>query len=265
MTLKGEPLGRYLSVARAAAVDAGDFLRRNQRRIRTIRTKPGEGNLVTDMDRRAEERIVRALQRAFPGHEIFAEERPAVRTGAPYRWHVDPLDGTTNYAHGFPFYSVSIALEIGGRLAAGVVYRPEGPELFEAVHGRGAWRNGKRIGPSRCRRLADALLVTGFSYDPAMKRRNLRYFCRFMEESRAIRRVGSAALDLCYTACGIFDGFWEFALAPWDLAAGTLICHEAGVRVTALDGGPFDLYGGEVLAANRALHRRMQEVIRSVR
>lgn len=248
-----------LRAAIRIAERAGALLRRNFRGARRIEFKRGEGNLVTDMDHASEELIVRALRREFPDHAIVAEERGELRRDSPYRWHVDPLDGTANYAHAFPHWCVSIALE--GHV--GVVFNPNGPELFAAQVGRGATRNGRPIRVSRVSRLADAFLATGFSYHPPLKRRNLVYFRRFMHRTRAIRRAGSAALDLAYTAAGIFDGFWELSLGTWDLAAGVLLIREAGGRVTDFRGRPFDLASGEALATNGRVHESMRRVLQA--
>lgn len=246
-----------LRAATRIAERAGALLLRNFRGARRIELKRGEGNLVTDMDFASEELIVRALRREFPDHSVVAEERGELRRDSPFCWHVDPLDGTANYAHGFPHWCVSIALD--GHV--GVVFNPNGPELFAAQRGRGARRNGRPIRVSRVSRLADAFLATGFSYHPPSKRRNLVHFRRFMQRTRAIRRAGSAALDLAYTAAGVFDGFWEFSLGTWDLAAGVLLIREAGGRVTNFRGGAFDLEDGEALATNGKLHNAMVRVL----
>jgi myo-inositol-1(or 4)-monophosphatase len=252
-----DPPRHALRVAIGAAERAGRLLLKGFRGARRVRFKRGIGNLVTDMDHASEELVVRAIRRAFPDHEVIAEERGAHRADSPYRWHIDPLDGTANYAAGFPHWAVSIALEG----LAGVVYNPIVPEMFTATANGGARRNGSPIRVSRTSDLRRALLATGFSYDPAERRRNLRHFCRFMERARAIRRAGSAALDFCYVACGIFDGYWELNINSWDMAAGALIVRESGGRVTDLSGGPFDLQGGESLATNGRLHAVMAKVL----
>lgn len=252
---------RALKVAVAAAEEAGALLHRNLRGVRTIHRKTGRGNLVTDMDHAAEEIIVRRLRRAFPDHQIIAEERAAMRTGSPWRWHIDPLDGTVNYAHGLPHWCVSIGLED----AVAVVYNPNLGEMFTATAGGGARRNGRPIGISRTARLADALVATGFSYHEPARRRNLVHFGRFIQRAGWVRRAGSAALDLCYVAAGIFDGYWELALNSWDLAAGALLVREAGGRLTNLTGGPFDLATGDVLATNGRIHAAMAKVLKTRR
>jgi len=261
-TLKGAGL-RELDAARRIAVKAGEMLRRNQSGRRDIRFKDGAGNLVTDMDHASEELIVTALRREFPDHAIVAEESGSVGV-SPHRWYIDPIDGTTNYAHGFPVWAVTLAYERDGYVEAGVTYAPILNEIYWARRGGGAWRNGRRIRVSGCRRLEHALLCTGFSYQPALRKVNLRYFARFLMKARAIRRVGAASLDLCWTAAGAFDGFWEMRLGPWDMAAGILILEEAGAKVSDLDGAPLDFKRGDLVGANPHVHRQMLAVLRSV-
>lgn len=195
---------------------------------------------------------------AFPTHTILAEEG-GVRGGTDsrYRWIVDPLDGTTNYAHGFPFFCVSIGLEVDGRLVLGVVYAPSLDELFVAEAGRGASVDNRPIQVSAIGELDQALLATGFPYDRAEFSRALRSFEVMSRQSQAVRRAGSAALDLCYVAAGRLDGYWEHSVRPWDVAAGALIVLEAGGAVSATDGAPFNVDAGQVLASNGSLHAPM--------
>ncbi|MBI2900808.1 MAG: inositol monophosphatase [Planctomycetes bacterium] len=240
---------------------AGTMLLRNRRGRRSISYKSGFGNLVTEMDRASEAMILRAIRRAFPDHAIVAEESGR-HAGADVRWFVDPLDGTTNYAHGLPIYAVSIGFERGGVMEGGVVYHPPLDDLWWARRGRGAFRNRERLRVSATRDLAKALLCTGFPYAMKPKVRNLRHWDAFLRRARAVRRLGSASLDLCFTAAGIYDGFWEGHLGPWDIAAGLLLCSEAGATLTDYSGGPVDLFTGEVVAANRAIHRQMLAVLR---
>ncbi|MHC4608116.1 MAG: inositol monophosphatase family protein [Planctomycetota bacterium] len=251
-----------MRAARDLAVRAGGFLRRRQSRIREIRFKGDTGNLVTDADKASERMIVRGIRKAFPDHDIVAEEEERRETGSPFRWHIDPLDGTTNYAHGLPIYSVAIALEVSGTVEVGAVYVPVLDELYEAVRGGGAFRNRKRMRVSRTRRLKLSLLATGFSYRKPQKRRNMKYFDRFQFASRAVRRLGVASVDLCYVACGLFDGFWEFDLGSWDVAAGVLFVREAGGKVTDFRGGPVDIAVPEVLATNGRIHTAMMNHLR---
>ncbi|HXX92569.1 MAG TPA: inositol monophosphatase family protein [Planctomycetota bacterium] len=255
---------RELEFAKRIAVKAGEMLKRNASGRRSIRYKEGSGNLVTDMDHASEEMIVSALRREFPGHAVVAEESGAAGR-SPHRWYIDPVDGTTNYAHGFPLWTVTLAYEREGRLEAGVTYAPVLGELFWARRGGGAFRNGRRIRVTSCGRLEKALLCTGFSYALEWRKVNLRYFAEFLMEAQAIRRMGAASLDLCWTAAGAFDGFWEMRLGPWDMAAGIVILEEAGAKVTNLQGGPVDLSQGDFLGANARLHPQMLAVLNRVR
>lgn len=256
--MRAGSLGAAIRIAR----EAGAYLLRNYRKVRNVGHKRRITDLVTEIDRGSEELIVRRLRKAFPGDDIVAEEKEQEQSGADRRWYVDPLDGTVNYVHGFPIYSVSMALVEKGRARLGVVYLPHMNELFTAVRGRGAKRNGRRIRVSKRRRLADSLLATGFPYYDSGRRKNLRYFKSFLHNTRAVRRAGSAAIDLAYTACGIFDGFWEFGLKAWDIAAGALMVEEAGGRVTRFDGSALEVEKGEILATNGFLHRPMMRVLR---
>jgi len=255
---------RELDFAKQLALKAGEMLRKKQSGRRSIRFKAGAGNLVTDMDHASEEMIIRALRREFPDHAIVAEETGTIGA-SPDQWYVDPLDGTTNYAHGFPVWAVTLAYERDGRLEAGVTYAPVLAEIYWARRGGGAFKNGRPIRVSSCRQLSDALLCTGFSYQMKWRKVNLTYFSRFLMKARAIRRVGAASLDLCWTAAGAFDGFWEMRLGPWDMAAGVVILEEAGAKVTDFDGRPVDLRHGDLLGANPLLHRRMLPLLRSFR
>lgn len=256
----GGTLDRALEVAARLAVEAGDFLHARLRGRRKIADKGGVGNLVTEMDLASERRILRGIRREFPGHAIVAEEGGATE-GAGVRWYVDPLDGTTNYAHGFPLYCVSIGIEAEGRLEAGAVYAPGIREVYTARRGRGARCNGRRLRASSQTRLDRALLCTGYSYRWEAKLANLKPWGAFIRRAQAVRRVGSAALDLCFVAAGIYDGFWEMNLGPWDLAAGILIAREAGAVVTGLRGEPVDLSKGDVLAGNARMHAAMRRVL----
>ncbi|MFO7301635.1 MAG: inositol monophosphatase family protein [Acidobacteriota bacterium] len=253
----------YLATAAEAALLAGRIHLRHFRQPLAIGRK-GRIDLVTAADLEAE-RAIRALIAArFPDHEVLGEELTSglAAPGARFRWIVDPLDGTTNFAHGLAFFSVSIALEIDGRVELGVVYTPVARELFTAERGAGARLNGVPIRVSTVDALVDAVVCTGFPYTVREeRRRQVAVFAEFLEEAQAVRRLGSAALDLCYVACGRFDGYWEERLNAWDLAAGALIVEEAGGRVSGMDGGPFDAYAGHIVAASAPLHPRMLEII----
>jgi myo-inositol-1(or 4)-monophosphatase len=217
-------------------------------------------DIVTDVDLQSEQQVRAMLQSAFPTHTIVGEEGGARVGSEPrYRWFVDPLDGTTNYAHGFPFFCVSIGLEIDGELQLGVVNSPCLDELFVAEKQQGATLNGRPIRVSKIDELHLALLATGFPYDRSLFPRALRSFEELSMRSQAVRRAGSAALDLCYVACGRLDGYWEHTVSSWDLAAGALIVLEAGGRISATDGNPFAIEGGQVLASNGRVHDAIVE------
>ncbi len=247
-----------------AAKTAGDVLAAMMGQNRTIAFK-GERDLVTDADRASEEIILSTLRAEFPNHAIRAEEHGRIEgrgSGSVYEWFVDPLDGTTNYAHGFPFFSVSIGLCVGGAPAVGVIYSPLTAELFSGQLGRGAFLNGTRISVSNTSDILHALVATGFPYDLSDSRsNNLDVFARVVPRVQDIRRLGAASLDLAYVACGRFDAFWEPGLAPWDMAAGVVIVREAGGVVTDFSGGPFTLGGEQVLATNGVLHSGMMELV----
>ena len=253
----------YRTVAVAAAQQAGKIIADAYQTDFLVDYKEGAlTNLVTEVDRRSEVAIVEILNAAFPDHRILAEEGGIGSSGpSPYRWLVDPLDGTTNFAHCFPMFCVSIGLEENGRMVLGVVYDPLRRELFEAELGKGAFLNGKRIHVSRTASLDRALVVTGFAYDRETRQRNVGYFSRFVLASQGIRRTGTAAIDLCYVASGRFDGLWELNLNPWDVAAGSLVVTEAGGRVSDFAGNAFSLDGKETLASNGLVHQGMVEVL----
>jgi len=249
------------ALAIQAARKAGQVLKDRIGRTRRIDYK-GAVNLVTEMDFRSERIIVSEIRRQFPEHAILAEEKVQEQTGSPYRWIIDPLDGTTNYAHGFPVYCVSIALEYGGEIILGVVYDPSREELFVAQKGKGARLNGRRLTVSKTSRLSKSLLATGFPYDlRETPINNFDHFRNFALRTHAVRRCGSAALDLCNVAAGRFDGFWEMKLGAWDLAAGSLIVVEAGGKVTNFEGRPLGLDGSHVLASNRRIHGEMMKIL----
>ena len=251
----------FLEVAREAALKAGGILRDNIHGIREITFK-GDVNLVTEMDMRSERAVVETLLASFPGHGIIAEEETKIRNGSGFTWIIDPLDGTTNYAHGYPCFSVSIALEQEDELVLGVVYDPMRDELFTARKGQGAFLNGRSIKVSGIDTLIKSLLATGFPYDRTVHEdNNLDNFRDLLMTSQEVRRDGSAALDLCYVASGRFDGFWELKLMPWDVAAGSLIVREAGGLVSDLSGGKCGIYDDEILASNGKIHGQMVEIL----
>lgn len=258
--LKGLPM---LDVAIEAATQAGKFLKYSLGRVKTIETKEGEErNLVSDIDKASERKIIEIIRRRFPAHAILAEEGGGTSADSEYTWVIDPLDGTTNYLHGVPIYCVSIGLERNGEVVAGAIYDPNHDELFTAEKGSGAFANGKRLKVSEANTLISSLLVTGFPYDIATHPGDaVNHFVHFLMEAQGIRRLGSAALDLAYVAAGRLDGFWEVNLHPWDMAAGVLLVKEAGGNVTNFDGKTIDIYGRKVLASNGLIHQTMLKVL----
>ncbi len=254
----------FLDVAVETAREAGAILLAEFDRPQKIGYK-GEVDLVTEADRRSEQVVVARLRSHFPKHAVVAEEGggydPAAG-GAPsrYCWYVDPLDGTTNFAHGYPCFAVSIGLAEGDELLAGVVYNPINGELFTAAKGEGAFLNHRKIQVSSVERLATSLLATGFPSVKRAKNPNIHYYWDFTLRSHGVRRDGSAALDLAALACGRFDGFWEFGLKPWDTAAGVLLVREAGGMATDFAGRPYKPGEAELLASNRRIHTEMQQV-----
>jgi len=245
----------------AVAREAGALLLERLHDRHTVQYK-GEINLVTEADRLSEALIVERIRREFPGHDILTEESPETANGSGFRWIIDPLDGTTNYAHGYPVFSVSIALEVKGVIRLGAVYNPMLDELFTADKGAGAFLNGRRLNVSRTERLSRSLLATGFPYDIREDRNNnINYFKVMILSAQAVRRTGSAALDLAYIAAGRFDGFWELKLMPWDTAAGWLLVEEAGGCVTDLRGDPYQLHSPNILASNGLIHAEMASIL----
>jgi myo-inositol-1(or 4)-monophosphatase len=260
-------LKRYLEVAIEVAQEAGTILREEFERPPTISHK-AEFDLVTQADRRSEALIVSRLQEFFPEHAVAAEEgtgKDAVKDSASeYRWHVDPLDGTTNFAHGYPCFCVSMALARKKDLLLGVIYNPIYNELFSAARGEGAFFNGKKIHCSKVDALKNSLLCTGFPNHDRHANPNIHFYWDFTLLSHGVRRDGSAALDLAYVAMGRFDSFWEFGLNPWDTAAGVVLVEEAGGRVTDLQGQPYLLGGPSILASNTLVHGEMIKVAAEV-
>ncbi len=249
----------YLNAAIEIAQEAGKILREEFDRPVQI-TYKGDVDLVTQADKRSEQAIVARLTKYFPEHSIVAEEGSGHEGGTEFRWHVDPLDGTTNFAHGYPCFSVSIALEQRGALLAGVVYNPFYEELFSAARGGGATLNGRRIFVSKVETLATSLLCTGFPVHKRLATPNIHYYWDFTLRSHGVRRDGSAALDLASVAAGRFDGFWEFGLKPWDTAAGVLLIEEAGGKVSDFKGQPYQLGGSVILATNGLIHEETRGV-----
>jgi myo-inositol-1(or 4)-monophosphatase len=231
--------------------------------------KKGTIDLVTEVDLECERMCRAVLAERFPDHDILAEEMsrdPRQPSASPYRWVYDPLDGTTNYAHGLPIFCSSLALQIDGHTVVGAVYDPTRAELFTAERAAGAFLNGQRLHVSAASELIDSLLVTGFPYDVHKQTADLvTMFAAFLGRARAVRRLGSAALDLCYVAAGRFDGYWEQHLWPWDVAAGALVVTEAGGTVSGMDGSEFDPAAAHLVASNGRVHTAMLSVISEVR
>jgi myo-inositol-1(or 4)-monophosphatase len=275
-------MGNYLKTAVKAARAAGSIHRRYYGRVRSVRFKSGNRlNLVTEVDRLCEKAVFRILKENFPSHNFWGEESGRGKAASPFTWLVDPLDGTTNYAHAYPFFCVSIALVKnklptlkkggGGDLVivsssdiiASVVYDALRDECFTAEQGKGARLNGRRIHVSRVEDLKQSLVCTGFAYQVMKTNYNFGNFHNFVRKAQGVRRDGSAALNLSYVAAGRFDGFWERGLQAWDMAAGVLLVKEAGGKVTDLTGGPLDLMGENALASNGRIHGQMFRILRN--
>jgi myo-inositol-1(or 4)-monophosphatase len=256
-------MSKLLEVAVEAAREAGLFLKQSVGRVRNVETKKGEiRNLVSEIDRGAEERIIRIVKTHFPAHAILAEESGSSDTHDEYQWIIDPLDGTTNFLHGLPIFCTTIGVEWNGELVAGVTYDPNLDELFTAEKGGGSFVNGKRMNVSTTPDLISSLLVTGFPYDIADNPDHAaEHFRNLLFEARGIRRLGSAALDLSYVAMGRFDGFWEVSLNPWDMAAGVLFVREAGGRISDFAGQPTTIYKKPILSTNGRIHGAVVEVL----
>ena len=248
-----------LQCAIALAKEAGALLLDYRGRPLEEREKSGRGDLVTAADRASERLVAARLREAFPHSEVIGEEGTAHPGTSGERWIVDPLDGTTNFAHGYPLFCVSIAYERDGELECGTVFAPVLDELYTAERGGGASCNGHRLEVSETAVVARSLVCTGFV--PARFERNLPHFAHLSSKAQAVRRDGSAALDLAFVAAGRFDGFWEFDLSAWDVAAGALLVREAGGTVTATDGGLFRLDGGAILATNGRIHAEMAQAL----
>jgi len=253
-------MNQYLEVAIEAARESGAMLRVEFSRPKKILYK-GEVDIVTESDRRSEAVIVGRLRQRFPEHAIIAEEGSnSAAAGSRYCWHVDPLDGTTNFAHGYPCFAVSIGLTEDGEPIAGAVFNPIADELFTATRGEGAYLNEKPIRVSSVEKLAHSLVATGFPTHQRKRSANMEYYWEFTLRSHGVRRDGSAALDLCSVACGRFDAFWEFRLNSWDTAAGMLLVREAGGTVTDLAGRSYRAGGFDMLASNGRIHEEMRDI-----
>jgi myo-inositol-1(or 4)-monophosphatase len=253
----------YLAIAVGIAREAGALLAELFKRPMEVSYKR-PSDLVTEADRRSEALIIERLRAHFPAHAIVAEEGGGQATGSDYCWYVDPLDGTTNFAHGFPVFCVTLGLAYRGEVVAGVVYDPTRDELFTVERGAGAYLNDRRLHVSSTANLSECLVATGFPPFATNHDLNIQFYFCFTQLSHGIRRAGSAALDLCSVAAGRFDGFWELKLNPWDKAAGSLLVTEAGGRVTDIAGQPFKLLGDDIFASNGLVHGQMLGVFSEV-
>lgn len=258
-TLKKEAL----SIAKQAALKAGEIHLKYYGKKKHIDHKLNKFDLVTNVDRESEKIILETISKKFPDHSYLAEETNQIDKVSDFQWVIDPLDGTTNYAHNFPQFCVSISLMYKDDLILGVVYDALKKELFHATKGDGAFLNDIPIAVSETKTLAESLLATGFPYDRSNKEtNNLNYFEQFVYRTQGIRRPGAAALDLCYLACGRYDGFWELGLAPWDTAAGTVIVREAGGIVTNFFSNNYDIFQKDIIASNRYIYNEMEQILR---
>ncbi len=262
-TLAPTEIQAITDVAIQAARQGGAILLDYVQKGFEIHRKDQSINLVTEADLHSEQAVIQTIRKAFPEHQILSEEQGLQDIPThPIKWIIDPLDGTTNFAHGFPMYNVSIGVEYHGTCILGVVYDPTRNELFLGQQGKGATLNGTPIQVSDTPKLNEGLLVTGFAYDVhTAKDNNLKEFCAFTLRARGMRRTGTAAIDLCYIACGRFDGFWELQLNPWDTAAGKVIVEEAGGKVTNYAGEPYSIYGRTIIASNGLIHQEMIDVL----
>lgn len=262
------------------AKKAGKLIEKYQKKGFKVELK-GKNDLVTTADKKSEELIIKAIKKEYPDHAILAEESFDDENGldsikdAPYIWIIDPIDGTTNFAHNIPLYAISIAIfkreesessknfdYLSGEIIAGVIYAPRTNELFHAEKGKGAFLNNKKIHVSKTKKLQDSLMVTGFPRTE--KESNLPYFEAMLYETQAIRRLGAASLDMAYIAAGRFDGFWEFGLSAWDIAAGALLIEEAGGAVTDTNGELLDLFGGDLFVSNGEIHEESLEIFKEL-
>jgi myo-inositol-1(or 4)-monophosphatase len=266
-TSSSEQLQIFLEVATEAALAGGAVLQSYWGKLQAVEEKGRPGDLVTEADKSSEKVILDVIQRHFPDHAILAEESGQLgNLSNPYLWAIDPLDGTTNYAHQFPYYAVSIALLIEGVPQVGVVFDPLRPELFRAAKGLGATRDRRPMSVSQTSTLSSSLLSTGFAYDRRETiDNNYAEFCQLTHLTQGVRRGGSASIDLAYVACGRVDGYWERGLSPWDIAAGVVLVEEAGGRVTAYDSGPLILQSGRILATNDLIHEVLSQALLQIK
>lgn len=257
----------FLDIATEAALAGGAVLQSYWGKLEAIQEKGRPGDLITEADKASEEEILAVIQRHFPDHAILAEESGKLgEQSAEFLWAIDPLDGTTNYAHQYPFFAVSVGLLIHGVPQVGVILAPFHQELFRAAKGLGATRNRQPIRVSQTQELSQSLLVTGFAYDRRETiDNNYAEFCHLTHRTQGVRRGGAAAIDLAYVACGRLDGFWERGLSPWDMAAGVILVEEAGGKVTAYDDSPFQIDAGRILATNGHIHQALSQELLQIK
>lgn len=256
---------KYKEVLFEAADEAGKIITSHYNRVFSIGRKKEYNDLVTEVDHESERKIIEVIHKHFPEHNVLSEECGDLNMSSDYVWIVDPIDGTVNYAHALPIFSVSIGLEINKEVVMGIVYNPVMNERFYSEKGKGAFLNDNKISVSKTGKLRDSLLVTGFPYGAKDNAGNcIDHFVNFLKLGLPIRRLGSAALDLCYVACGRFDGYWEVSLNPWDMSAGALILNEAGGKLTRFSGDEFSIYKKQVLATNGKIHDEMIEVLKKI-
>ena len=256
---------KMIEIAIEAAKKAGSFLKENVGKIKNIEEKFGQDkNLVTEIDKASEQMIIDLVHKHFPTHQILAEEGGGRGDNSSgYKWVIDPLDGTVNYTHGFPVFCVSIGVEYNGEIILGVIYDPNFDDLFTAEKGKGAYLNGKKLSVTKESALNRSMLVTGFPYNINENPDHaIEHFVNFLKDSQALRRMGSAAIDLAYVAAGRYEGFWEVNLQPWDMAAGILLVTEAGGKVTNFAGNPASIYDHDILATNGYIHEEMKKVLK---
>lgn len=248
-----------------AAREAGKIIKENFSGTYQIKSKDSVSNLVTEIDNKSEAKIIEVIKNDFPGHNILSEEIGAITFESDTKWIIDPIDGTINYAHSIPLCCVSIGIEKAGELVMGAIYNPMSEEFFFAETGKGSFLNDSKISVSRTKKVESALLVTGFPYNINKNpNKPLEVFGKFILSDVPVRRLGSAALDICWVAAGRFDGFWEYRLNPWDVAAGVLILKEAGGKISDFKGGEYSIYGEEILGTNGLIHDEMLQIMNEV-
>ena len=258
-----EQLQTFLDVATESVLAAGAVLKERWGKLTDIQEKGRQGDLVTEADKLAEKEVLKVLNRHLPNHQILAEESGSLgNADSEYLWAIDPLDGTTNYAHGLPLAATSVGLIIDGIPSVGAVYNPFSNELFRAATGLGATCNRQAIRVSTTKELRESLLITGFAYDRRETNdNNYAEFCHMTHLTQGVRRLGCASMDLAGVACGRLDGYWERGIQPWDMAAGIVILSEAGGKITAYDGSPLDIGSGRILATNGLIHASLSQAL----